>query len=101
MKKPKKIIKKVRNKMVQVKSLHKDIDEAVDAMKDAIDVGESDQLTNRLEQIEIDMKELKKLTQYIDTRLWLKVDKSIDECVGVATNLSDNGLVIMKKHLNA
>lgn len=55
MKKPKKINRKLRDRVVEVKGLSYDTKEAVEGAFEALRVGEYDDLKSRLEQIELNL----------------------------------------------
>ena len=100
MKKPKKINRKLRDRVVEVKGLNQDIQEALEAAREALWDGEYADISSRLEQIEMDLKVQKTHIQYIDTRLWQKADQAIEECVQAAVTMSSEGHIITKKALS-
>ena len=81
MKKPKKINRKLRDRVVDAKGLNYDMREAVEGAIEALRVGEHDDAKSMLEQIQLDLEVQKTHIQYIDTRLSQKADRAIEECV--------------------
>ena len=100
MKKPKKINRKLRDRVVDVKGLNYDMREAVEGAFKALEEEDHDELKSLLEQIQLDLEEQKNHIQYVDTRLWQKADQAIEKCVETAVTMSYEGHIITKRILD-
>jgi len=81
MKKPKKINRKLRDRVVDVKGLNYDMKEAVEGAFKYLEEEDHDELKSMLEQIQLDLEVQKTHIQYVDSRLSQKADRAIEECV--------------------
>ena len=100
MKKPKKINRKLRDRVVDAKGLNYDMREAIEGAFKYLEEEDHDQLKSTLEQIQLDLQEQKLHIQYIDTRLSQKADRAIEECVYAAVTMSGDGHIITQRALS-
>ena len=100
MKKPKKINRKLRDRVVDAKGLNYDMREAIPRAFKYLEEEDHDELKSILEQIQLDLQDQKKHIQYIDTRLTQKADRAIEECVYAAVTMSGDGHIITQKALS-
>ena len=100
MKRPKKINRKLRDSVGDVKGMNQDMNEAAEGALKSLQEGDYEDTKSWLEQLQLDLKEQKTHIQYIDTRLWQKADQAIEDCVQAAVTMSYEGHIITKKALS-